>query len=123
MSSAAGSVHVSDLPVPEEPLPDDVPQEAEPLRRYPSTVGGLFYLVVLVATGLGIWIAWSGDWRFGIKWVGGALIVAGLARLVLRQRDAGMLAVRSRWIDVLTLVGTGVILVILTESIPNQQPL
>ena len=75
---------------------------------------------MLAATGLGIWIAWSGDWRFGIKWVGGALILAGLARLLLRQRDAGMLAVRSRWIDVLMLAGTGAILIFLTESIPNQ---
>jgi hypothetical protein len=103
-------VDVSDLPAPEEPAP----------RRHPSTIGGLIYLVVLVATGLGIWISWSGDWRFGIKWVGGALIVAGLVRLLLRERDAGMLAVRSRWIDVLMLAGAGALLIFLTESIPNQ---
>ena len=121
MSGAARKVDVSEPAAPqEEPLPDDVPQPEPAPRRYPSTIGGLFYLVVLVAAGLGIWIAWSGDWRFGIKWVGAALIFAGLVRLLLRQRDAGMLAVRHRWVDVLMLMGTGAVLIVLTESIPNQ---
>ena len=111
---------MSDLPAPQEPPPDDVPHADLAPRRYPSTIGGLFYLVVISATGIGIWIAWSGDWRFGIKWVGAALIFAGLVRLLLRQRDAGMLAVRHRWIDVLMLTGTGAVLIFLTESIPNQ---
>ena len=121
MTHAPGSVHVSELPpTPDEPLlPDEAPHDEAP-RWYPSTVGGLFYLVVLAGTGLGIWIAWSGDWRLGIKWVGAALIFAGLVRLLLRQRDAGMLAVRKRWIDVLMLAGVGAALVFLSESIPNQ---
>ncbi len=119
MTGAPGSLHVSEVPAPEEPLPDEVPHD-EGARYFPSTIGGLFYLVVLAGTGLGIWISWSGDWRLGIKWVGAALILAGGMRLLLRQRDAGMLAVRKRWIDVLMLVGVGAALVFLTESIPNQ---
>jgi hypothetical protein len=116
---------VSELPNPEEPLPDEVPPAdaahvAPELRRYPSTVGGFFYLLVVAATGVGVWISWSDDWRVGVKWIGAALILAGLVRLVLRQRDAGMLAVRARWIDVLMLVGVGATLIALTESIPNQ---
>jgi hypothetical protein len=123
VTHAPGSVHVSELPAPEPPLPDeDPPVEIahDAARRYPSTIGGLFYLVVLAGTGLGIWIAWSGDWRLGIKWVGAALILAGLVRLLLRQRDAGMLAVRKRWIDVAMLAGVGGALIFLSESIPNQ---
>jgi hypothetical protein len=124
VSGAAGGLDVSELPTPEEPLPDEAPHEDihhEPqLRRYPSTIGGFFYLLVLAATGIGIWISWSDDWRWGVKWIGAALILAGLVRLVLRQRDAGMLAVRKRWIDVLMLVGGGATLIFLSESIPNQ---
>ena len=112
-------MHVTELPASDEPLPDDVPHHDD-VRRYPSTIGGLFYLVILAGTGIGIGISWTGDWRLGIKWVGAALILAGLIRLVLRQRDAGMLAVRKRWIDVLMLAGTGTALIFLTESIPNQ---
>ncbi len=120
MTGVASSAHVSDVPAPEEPLPEEVPHDTEAGRRYPSTIGGLFYLVVLVASGVGIGLAYTGEWRLGIKWVGAALVFAGLVRLVLRQRDAGMLAVRRRWVDVLMLAGTGSVLIFLTESIPNQ---
>ena len=96
-----------------------VPPEEAP-RRYPSTVGGLLYLVVLAGVGLGIGLSWAGDWRLGVKWFGASLIAAGVFRLVLRHRDAGMLAVRHRVIDVLLLTGVGTVLIFLSESIPNQ---
>ena len=98
---------------------DDAPSEPEP-RRYPSTIGGLFYLGILIATAVGVGIAWAGDWRLGVRWLGGALIAAGGLRLLLRQRDAGMLAVRHRLVDVLLLTGVGAALVFLAGSIPNQ---
>ncbi len=103
----------------EEPQPELVPPEEAP-RRYPSTVGGLLYLVVLIGVGIGIGISWGGDWRLGVKWFGGALIAAGVFRLVLRNRDAGMLAVRHRIVDVVMLAGVGAVLIFLSESIPNQ---
>lgn len=103
----------------DEPQPELVPPEEAP-RRYPSTIGGLLYLVVLAGVGVGIGIASAGDWRLGVKWFGGALIVAGAFRLVLRNRDAGMLAVRHRMVDVVMLSGVGAVLIFLSESIPNQ---
>ena len=103
----------------DEPSPDLVPPEEAP-RRYPSTVGGILYLVVLAATGLGIAIAWAGDWRRGVTWIGVALISAGVLRLLLRRRDAGMLAVRHRVVDFLLLTGVGGLLVFLAATIPNQ---
>ena len=109
---------MTDLPPPPDP-DEPLPEEEEP-RRYPSTVGGLFYLLVLLGTATGIGIAWAGDWRLGVRWIAGALLVAAVLRLVLRQRDAGMLAVRHRLFDVLLLSGVGVVLVVLSESIPNQ---
>jgi hypothetical protein len=96
----------------EEPEPDG--------RRYPSTVGGLFYLVVLLATAVGIGIVWSGNWRPGTEWMGAALIFAAVGRLVLPRRDAGMLAVRHRIFDVLLLAAVGATMIVLAITIPNQ---
>ena len=104
---------------PVDPLPDEEALEPEP-RRHPSTIGGLLYLVVLATTGVGIGIAWTGDWRLGVRWVGAALILGAGARLVLRRKDAGMLAVRNRAVDAVLLSGVGVIMLFLSESIPNQ---
>ena len=104
---------------PVDPLPDEEAPEPEP-RRHPSTIGGLVYLVVLALTGVGLALCWTADWRLGVKWVGGALILGAVARLVLRRRDAGMLAVRNRLVDAGLLSAMGVLLIFLTESIPAQ---
>jgi hypothetical protein len=106
---------------PAEPGADDAAPEGEPEeRRYPSTIGGAFYLLILAGTGVGVGIVASGDWRLGIRCVGGALCFAGICRLVLRNRDAGMLAVRSRWFDAMLLAGLGVALFFLALTIPDQ---
>ena len=88
------------VPTPEEIAEelDAVAEEHEALeeeRRYPSTIGGAFYLLVLATAAVGIAIVWSGDWRLGIRCLAGALCFAALLRLVLPARDAGMLAVRQ----------------------------
>jgi hypothetical protein len=118
---------------PEEPdaEPDAEPEEpdegraaettAEPEeRRYPSTIGGAFYLLILAVTGVGVVATYVDNWRLGIRLMGGALIVAGALRLVLRQRDAGMLAVRHRLVDTVLLVGMGAALVFLAGDIPGR---
>ncbi|MBF4769474.1 DUF3017 domain-containing protein [Nocardioides agariphilus] len=89
-------------------------------RRYPSTIGGAFYLSILAAAGTALVVAARGDWRLGIEILGGSLIVAALLRLVLAKRDAGMLAVRNRFIDVVLLTGAGVALIFLATSIPDM---
>jgi Protein of unknown function (DUF3017) len=104
---------------PVDPLPDEEAPEPEP-RRHPSTIGGLCYLVVLATTAVGVGIAWTGDWRLGVKWVGAALILGAVARLVLRRKDAGMLAVRNRVVDATMLSVVGATMIVLSESIPNQ---
>ena len=79
-----------------EPVePDDVPLD-EPLdepRRYPSTIGGAFYLLVLGTAVVAIAIVATSDWRLGVRVLASGLGAAGVLRLVLPQRDAGMLAV------------------------------
>jgi hypothetical protein len=94
--------------------------EAEDERRYPSTIGGAFYILVLAVSAVGIGIVWYGDWRLGVRFLAGSLCAAGALRVVLRQRDAGMLAVRNRFLDATVLVGIGAALFFLTATIPDQ---
>ncbi|WP_435743496.1 DUF3017 domain-containing protein [Nocardioides sp. SYSU DS0663] len=89
-------------------------------RRYPRTIGGGFYLVVLLATTVGIGVVVAGDWRVGIRIVAGALLAASLVRAALPHRDAGMLAVRHRIVDVLVLVLVASALLFLAGTIPEQ---
>jgi hypothetical protein len=92
----------------------------EEARRYPSTIGGAFYLSILAAAGTGLVIAARSDWRLGIEVLGGSLIVAAMLRLVLANRDAGMLAVRNRFLDACLLGSAGAALIALATSIPDM---
>jgi hypothetical protein len=106
----------------EAPAAGEHPVEAseEEPRRYPSTIGGAFYVSILAAAGVALVIASRSDWRLGIKVLGVSLIVAALLRLVLANRDAGMLAVRNRFIDAFLLGGAGAALVALATSIRDM---
>ena len=96
------------------------PQVEEEPRRYPSKIGGAFYLSILVAAGTALVIAARSDWRLGIQILGGAILVAALLRLILASRDAGMLAVRHRIVDVALLTGAGIALIVLATNIPDM---
>lgn len=89
-------------------------------RRYPSTFGGLVYILVVLTTLVGLGLVAFGPWRRGITLVGFALICAAAMRLVTPEGDAGMLRVRSRWFDVTVLAGVGIALVALAANIPDQ---
>ena len=91
-------------------------------RGRPQTLGGVVYLLVLGSAGVGLVLVFLGAWRAGLSWIGVGLVVAGLTRLVLTDRGAGMLRVRRRWSDVLMLVLAGVGLVVLSIVVPNQPP-
>lgn len=93
---------------------------ASPRRRYPSTLGGLVYLGVVVTTVVGLALVAFGPWRRGMALVGFALVFAAAMRLVIREDDAGMLRVRSRWFDVTVLAGVGISLIALAANIPDQ---
>ncbi len=100
----------SDLPVPPESAP----------RRYPSTLGGALYVLALAGVFAGLGWAVLEDWRDGVRVIAGALLFAAGCRLVLPTRQAGMLAVRHRVMDVTLLVVVGGALIFLAGSIPNQ---
>ena len=113
-----------DPDTPPVPSPEEVAAElAAPAgeeRRYPSTIGGAVYIVVLLVTAVGIGIVITGDWRVGIRWVAGAVLGASLLRLILPAKDAGMLAVRHRFFDCLLYAAIGAALIALSVSIPDQ---
>jgi hypothetical protein len=67
------------------------------------------YLLVLAGVAAGLVVAVGGS-RYagrGAAVAGGSLLLAGLARLVLPQRRAGLLASRSKPFDVLTFIVLG----------------
>ena len=108
-------------PVSAEDLVDgELPVEEDEGRRYPSTIGGAFYLLVLVVVGVALLLVAVAEWRTGIRLMGGALIFAALVRLLLRARDAGMLAVRHKVLDAAILIVLGALLIFLAGSIPDQ---
>jgi hypothetical protein len=89
-------------------------------RRYPSTFGGLIYIVVVLVTLVGLGLVAFGPWRRGVSLLGFALIFAAAMRLVTKEDEAGMLRVRSRWFDVTILAGVGAALLALAANIPDQ---
>lgn len=100
------------------PEPGPPPPPAAPEgRRYPSTLGGLCYLILLAVAAVAVLVSAFDDWRLGVRMLAGVLGAAALLRLVLPQRDAGMLAVRHRSIDVALLLGVAVALFLLVGSI------
>lgn len=101
-------------PVSAEPVDPDEP------RRYPSTIGGAFYLLLLCVVAVAMVVVVLDEWRTGIRVMGGSLLVAAVVRLLLRSRAAGMLAVRHKLLDALVLVVLGGALIFLAGSIPEQ---
>ncbi|WGY03212.1 MULTISPECIES: DUF3017 domain-containing protein [unclassified Nocardioides] len=101
-------------------LNDEAPELPEEPRRYPSTIGGACYIAVLVVVGAGLVVAAVSDWRVGLRIMSGGLLTAAALRLGLPEKDAGMLAVRHRFLDVGILVTVAVVLILLAGSIPEQ---
>jgi hypothetical protein len=95
-------------------------EQAPQSRRFPSTVGGACYLLMLLFTLAGVLVTGLVDWRLGIRIVGGSLLGLAALRLVTPAHQAGMLAVRARGTDVVLLVIMGVALIVLAGSIPDQ---
>ena len=63
------------------------------------------YGLVLLTMVIGLVRILLYHWREGSAWIGGALLLAAVFRIVLPPRGAGMIAVRGRAVDVLWCVG------------------
>jgi hypothetical protein len=75
-----------------------------------------FALVMLVVA-IGGLVALSYRWRRGAVLVGGALLLAAAFRAVLPTSRAGLLAIRSRPVDVLTYLMFGMAIVVVAATI------
>lgn len=91
-------------------------------REDASIVKVIPFLAVVVATVAGVYVAWqkgsAGGGEGGV--IGGAaLIAAAAARLLLPARLVGLLAVRKRALDVITLAVFGVCLLVAGLVLPR----
>jgi Protein of unknown function (DUF3017) len=73
--------------------------------------------VVLAIAAIGLLRVATANWREGAVLLGGSLLVAAVLRAVLPLDRAGMLAIRSRVIDVLSYRGLGLAVVLLALTI------
>ncbi len=73
-------------------------------------------LVAVVALA-GMGLVATQHWRRGAVLLGSALLVAAILRMVIPVDRVGLLAIRSRAIDVLCYSGFGVVIVVLAAQI------
>lgn len=74
-------------------------------------------LVLLVAAASMVVVA-TGHFKRGSTLFAGAVLLAALLRAVLPAGSAGVLAVRSRWLDVATAGSLGIAVLALTFVVP-----
>ncbi|WP_216210310.1 DUF3017 domain-containing protein [Amycolatopsis aidingensis] len=74
--------------------------------------GLVMALVVVAASRI-----WLYHWRQGAALIGGALLVAAVLRVVLSDEQAGLLAIRSRGVDMLSYAGLGAIILFVALTI------
>lgn len=77
-------------------------------------------LVLLIAAA-GLVRVLMEHWRQGGVLLGGALLVAAVLRVALPPEQAGLLAIRSRVLDVVCYVVPGIVMVLLAVTITRGQ--
>ena len=87
---------------------------ARSLRQWP-----LLIIVLGVAAGLVVSLLGEATWRLGGYLVGASLLVGALERIILPDRQAGLLEVRSKPFDVMVLSLTGVAILVLSYYVPE----
>jgi hypothetical protein len=86
----------------------------------PSKLAWLPYLIVLAGAATGMLIAWQGSKYAGrgAALIGASLLVAALARLILPERYAGLLASRRKTSDVLGFAVFGAAVLAVAIALP-----
>jgi len=86
----------------------------------PSKLAWLPYLVVLAGAATGMLVAWQGSMYAarGAGLIGASLLVAALARLILPERYAGLLASRRKASDVLGFAVFGAAVLAVAIALP-----
>jgi hypothetical protein len=76
-------------------------------ERRSGVVSELPLTLVIAGAGAGLVVIAMHHFRWGNLIIGGSLLVAALLRLVLPTRQAGLLVVRGRLTDVITMAAIG----------------
>ena len=86
----------------------------------PSKLAWLPYLIVLAGAATGMLIAWQGSKYVGrgAALIGASLLVGALARLILPERYAGLLASRRKASDVLAFAAFGAAVLAVAIALP-----
>jgi uncharacterized membrane protein len=80
---------------------------------------GLVLLLVLI----GLLLVALGHWRRGSVLLGIALLLAATLRAVAPQERMGLLAIRSRTVDILLYSGLGLVIIAVATTIVGARPL
>lgn len=97
------------------------PADPRPPKTVVQQVLGQWPLAsVLTGVALGLAIVFLGHWRAGSTLIGAAITAGGLLRLLPQQR-VGLLAVRSRALDSVVLLGVGIGIIVLAWWIPPSR--
>jgi hypothetical protein len=77
-------------------------------------------VVVVVGVLAGLVVAWLGEttWRLGCLVIGASLVVGAVERLLLPDREAGLLQVRGKAFDVVVVLLTGAAIIALAVVVP-----
>lgn len=78
-----------------------------PQRRRHPVLAHLPFGMVMTVVALGLLRIAMYHWREGTVLIGVALIMAAALRALLREDQAGLIAIRGRGVDVLTYAGFG----------------
>lgn len=102
--------------------PDDTaaagrPEQADP-RSASRRFGEIPFLLVLAGVALGLTVVGLHHFKRGAALMAAALVVGAVLRLVLPEGRSGLLAVRSRAFDVMTLAGLGVAVIVVAALVP-----
>lgn len=89
------------------------PQELAP--------GSVVFLLMVGAFVVGLVLAAADRWQAGVLCIGGALAGGALGRLLLPSRAAGLLRVRRKLIDTLTLGAMAFVIVFVALAIAARQ--
>lgn len=113
-----------------EPEPDPEPDEGDEVRLdgegnpiddqplIERTIDQWPLALVLLTVASGLMILTFVDFRVGAIVLGTSLVFAGALRTVLTQERAGLLAIRGRPIDLMTMYGLGVALTTVAVVVP-----
>lgn len=77
-------------------------------------------MLVLAVVGVGMVLAELHHWRRGSFVIGGAMLLAAFLRAVLPDRLAGLLVVRSKWLDLIAMISLGVAICVLALLVPGR---